>query len=248
MKTDSGESAASRPPSRSPSGAYEAASAGTEKTHVPAAPEGKYLAILTVGALGVVFGDIGTSPLYALRECFTGHHPIPPSPANVLGILSLIFWALVLTISIKYLGIVLRADNRGEGGILALMALLRPPSGSGASRHVVLVALGLFGAALLYGDSIITPAITVLSAVEGLEIVTPAFKPYIQPIVVVILIVLFLIQKKGTAGVGAVFGPVMVLWFIVLAVLGVVHIFDAPRVAGGGQPAPRRPLLRRERR
>jgi KUP system potassium uptake protein len=237
LKTDSGESSGSHPPSRSPSGAYEAVSAGTEKTHLPAAPEGKYLAILTVGALGVVFGDIGTSPLYALRECFTGHHPIPPSPANVLGILSLIFWALILTISIKYLGIVLRADNRGEGGILALMALLRPPSGSGASRHVVLVALGLFGAALLYGDSIITPAITVLSAVEGLEIVTPAFKPYIQPIVVVILIVLFLIQKKGTAGVGAVFGPVMVLWFIVLAVLGVAHIFDAPRVLAAVNPA-----------
>ncbi len=236
MKTDSGESSASRPPSRSPSGAFEAAAAGTEKTHLLAAPEGKYLAVLTLGALGVVFGDIGTSPLYALRECFTGHHPIPPTPENVLGILSLIFWALVLTISVKYLAIVLRADNRGEGGILALMALIRTPSATGAARHVVLVALGLFGAALLYGDSIITPAITVLSAVEGLEIVTPAFTPYIQPIVIVILIVLFLIQKKGTAGVGAVFGPVMLVWFVVLAGLGLVHIFDAPRVLTAVNP------------
>ena len=236
MKTESGESSASHPPSSSPSGAFESATAGSEKTHLPAAPEGKYLAVLTLGALGVVFGDIGTSPLYALRECFTGHHPIPPSPENVLGILSLIFWALVLTISVKYLGIVLRADNRGEGGILALMALLRPPSAQGVSRHVVLVALGLFGAALLYGDSIITPAITVLSAVEGLEIVTPAFKPFIQPIVVVILIVLFLIQKKGTAGVGAVFGPVMLVWFVVLAVLGLLHVFDAPQVLAAVNP------------
>ncbi len=236
MKSDSGESSASHPPSRSPSGAFEATSAGTEKTHLPPAPEGKYLAVLTLGAMGVVFGDIGTSPLYALRECFTGHHPIPPTPGNVLGILSLIFWALVLTISIKYLAIVLRADNRGEGGILALMALLRPPSTAGVSRHVVLVALGLFGAALLYGDSIITPAITVLSAVEGLEIVTPAFKPYILPIVILILVVLFAIQRKGTAGVGAVFGPVMLVWFVVLACLGLVHIFDAPRVLWAVNP------------
>lgn len=236
MKTDSGESPSSHPPSPSPSGAFEAVSAGTEKTHLPAAPQGKYLAILTVGALGVVFGDIGTSPLYALRECFVGHHPIPTTPGNVLGILSLIFWALVLTISIKYLAIVLRADNRGEGGILALMALLRPPAGSGLRRHALLVVLGLFGAALLYGDSIITPAITVLSAVEGLEVVTPAFKPYIQPIAILILIALFSIQKRGTAGMGAIFGPVMLVWFAVLASLGVAHIFDAPEVLGAVNP------------
>ncbi len=226
----------SHPPPASPSGAFEAAPAGTGTTHHGAPPKGKYLAVLTLGALGIVFGDIGTSPLYALRECFTGHHPIPPTPENVLGILSLIFWALVLTISVKYLAIVLRADNRGEGGILALMALMRPPSKPGASRHVVLVALGLFGAALLYGDSIITPAITVLSAVEGLKIVTPAFEPYVQPIVIAILLVLFFFQKKGTAGVGAVFGPVMVLWFVVLAVLGLAHVFDAPRVLAAVNP------------
>jgi KUP system potassium uptake protein len=230
------EASASHPPPSSPSGAYAAVTTGSEKTHVPAAPEGKYLAVLTVGALGVVFGDIGTSPLYALRECFVGHHPIPPTPENVLGILSLIFWALVLTISIKYLGIVLRADNRGEGGILALMALLRPPAKAGVSRHFVLVVLGLFGAALLYGDGIITPAITVLSAVEGLETVTPALKPYVVPIVILILLALFLIQKKGTAGIGAVFGPVMVAWFAVLATLGLVHVFDAPRVLAAVNP------------
>lgn len=236
MKTDSGESSGSHPPSRSPSGAYEAVSAGTEKTHLPAAPEGKYLAILTLGALGVVFGDIGTSPLYALRECFTGPHPIPATVGNVLGILSLIFWALVLTISIQYLGIVLRADNRGEGGILSLMALLRPPKESGLKRHALLIVLGLFGAALLYGDSIITPAITVLSAVEGLKIVTPAFEPYIQLIAIVILIALFSFQKKGTAGMGAIFGPIMLVWFAVLAGLGALHIFDAPRVFAAVNP------------
>ena len=236
MKTPSGEAPASHPPSGSNSGAFEAGPLPTEKVHLPPAPEGKYLAILTLGALGVVFGDIGTSPLYALRECFVGHHPIPPTPGNVLGILSLIFWALVLTISVKYLAIVLRADNRGEGGILALMALLRPPAGSGLGRHALLVVLGLFGAALLYGDSIITPAITVLSALEGLEVVTPAFTPYIQPIAILILLALFSFQKWGTAGMGAIFGPVMLLWFAVLAVLGVVHVFDAPQVLGAVNP------------
>jgi len=236
LKSDSGESPASRPPSRSPSGAFDAVPAGTEKTHLPPAPQGKYLAVLTLGALGVVFGDIGTSPLYAFRECFVGHHPIPATSGNVLGILSLIFWSLVLMISGKYLVIVLRADNRGEGGILSLMALLRPPAGSGLRPHALLVVLGLFGAALLYGDSIITPAITVLSAVEGLEVVTPAFKPYIQPIAVLILIGLFFFQKKGTAGMGAVFGPVMLVWFAVLAVLGGLHIVDAPEVLAAVNP------------
>jgi len=236
LKSDSGESSASHPPSRSPSGAFEATSAGTEKTHLPPAPEGKYLAVLTLGALGVVFGDIGTSPLYALRECFTGHHPIPPTPGNVLGILSLIFWALVLTISVQYLAIVLRADNRGEGGILALMALLRPSPEKRAGGGFLIVAVGLFGAALLYGDSIITPAITVLSSIEGLRIVTPAFDPYIRPIAVVVLLVLFSLQKKGTAGMGAIFGPIMLVWFAVLAILGVVHVTTAPEVLSAVNP------------
>ncbi len=198
--------------------------------HAPGPPHGKYLLFLSLGALGVVFGDIGTSPLYALRECFWGPHALPVTEANVLGILSLIFWSLVLVISVKYLAFVLRADNRGEGGILVLMALLRPSPKERSLRTMTLVAIGLFGAALLYGDGIITPAITVLSAVEGLEIVTPAFRPYVVPLTVVILIVLFFFQKHGTARVGAVFGPVMLVWFVVLAALGVTHIFAVPRV------------------
>ncbi len=156
-----------------------------------------------------------------------------PTPANIVGVLSLIFWVLILVISVKYLLFVLRADNDGEGGILALMSLIlpgRPDAGRSSLRIMALISMGLFGAALLYGDGIITPAITVLSAVEGLEVATPAFKPYIVPATVVILVALFAVQKKGTAGVGAVFGPVMLLWFITLAALGVLHIFDGPGV------------------
>ncbi len=140
---------------------------------------------LALGALGVVYGDIGTSPLYALRECFHGSHAVPPSHDNVLGVLSLVFWALIIIISIKYLVFVMRADNRGEGGILALMALVPPRFREAKGGHWVLVALGLFGAALLYGDGMITPAISVLSAVEGLEVATPFFKPYVVPITLV---------------------------------------------------------------
>jgi KUP system potassium uptake protein len=143
---------------------------------------GRYLARLTLGALGVVYGDIGTSPLYALRECFAGSRPLPPTPTNVLGILSLIFWSLLLIVSLKYLAIVLRATNRGEGGILALMALAFPKRSPGASRRrALLIGLGVFGAALLYGDGMITPAISVLSAVEGLKVATPAFEHYVIP-------------------------------------------------------------------
>ncbi len=201
-----------------------------EARHGTAPPGGRYLAVLCLGALGVVFGDIGTSPLYALRECFGGERAMAVSRANVLGILSLIFWSLVLTISVKYLAVVLRADNRGEGGILVLMSLLRPTGQDERRRRFALVAMGLFGAALLYGDGIITPAITVLSAVEGLNVATKVFEPYILPITAGILIGLFLFQKRGTAGVGAVFGPVMLLWVAVLAVLGVWHVSRAPVV------------------
>ncbi len=183
---------------------------------------------LTLGALGVVFGDIGTSPLYALRESFHEHHgrQLVVDEANVLGLLSLVFWALVIIISIKYLLFVMRADNGGEGGILALTALVRP-SGSllgGSTRWLVL--LGLFGASLLYGDGMITPAISVLSAVEGVKVVTTELDDYIIPIAIVILVALFAVQKRGTAAVGKVFGPIMVVWFLVLGVLGVSHIAD----------------------
>jgi KUP system potassium uptake protein len=192
----------------------------------------RYLLTLSLGALGVVYGDIGTSPLYALRECFHSVHGVAATPGNVLGILSLIFWSLVIVISIKYLVFVMRADNRGEGGILALMSLVRPMSRSGKTsfHRGTLIALGLFGAALLYGDGMITPAISVLSAVEGLEVAAPGLTPYVVPLTVVVLIILFVVQRVGTAKVGAMFGPVMMVWFFVIAALGVPHIIEEPHV------------------
>ncbi|MDQ2970813.1 MAG: KUP/HAK/KT family potassium transporter, partial [Acidobacteriota bacterium] len=199
-------------------------------------PRGKYLATLSLGALGIVYGDIGTSPLYALRECFHGPHGIAPTPGNVLGVLSLVFWSLVIVISIKYLVFVMRADNRGEGGILALISLIHPPRPDSRGVRWVLVLLGIFGAALLYGDGIITPAISVLSAVEGLRIATPVFENFVEPITIVILIGLFLIQKRGTGGVGAIFGPAMLLWFLCLAVLGARQILAAPEVLAAVNP------------
>jgi KUP system potassium uptake protein len=191
---------------------------------------------LLLATLGIVYGDIGTSPLYALRECFSGSHPIPATPENVLGVLSLIFWALFIVISVKYVVFVMRADNRGEGGILSLTALVTPVRATAASRRLPLVLLGLFGAALLYGDGMITPAISVLSAVEGLEVATPLFTPYVIPITLVILVGLFLMQSRGTAGVGALFGPVMMVWFLVLAGLGLFHVFDEPGVIAAVNP------------
>jgi KUP system potassium uptake protein len=189
---------------------------------------------LSLLALGVVYGDIGTSPLYSMRECFEGPHAVAPTHANVLGVLSLIFWALVIVVTVKYHVYVLRADNDGEGGILALMALVRPVV-TGRGRWI-LVSLGLFGAALLYGDGIITPAISVLSAVEGLEVATAVFQPYVVPITIVILIGLFLLQRRGTGGVGAVFGPVMLVWFSTLAVMGISGIVRDPRVLAAVNP------------
>ena len=209
----------------------------TTSTHPPdERPRGSYLAALSLSALGVVYGDIGTSPIYALRESLHGKHGIAPTPENVLGLLSLIVWALILVISIKYLAFVMRADNCGEGGMIALTALVAPqtkkPSGS---RHL-LVLVGLFGAALLYGDSMITPAISVLSAVEGLEVATPVFRPYVLPITIVILVVLFSVQSRGTARIGAIFGPVMLLWFLVLAALGLAQVFEHPGVMAAVNP------------
>jgi KUP system potassium uptake protein len=180
---------------------------------------------LALAALGVVYGDIGTSPLYALRECFVGNAGLPITPANVLGVLSLIFWSLVVVISVKYLVFVMRADNQGEGGILALLALVTSSSRDASPRRVGLVLLGLFGAALLYGDGVITPAISVLSAVEGLRVATSAFEPFIIPFAVLILIGLFAVQKRGTAGIGAVFGPAMLVWFAVIGLMGFEHIW-----------------------
>lgn len=184
---------------------------------------------LILAALGVVFGDIGTSPLYSLRECFHGLHGVAPTPSNVLGVLSLVFWALVVVISIKYLAFVMRADNRGEGGTLALMALI-PVHYRGPSARLLLLGLGLFGTSLLYGDGMITPAITVLGAIEGLEVATPFFTPYIVPLSLVILLGLFLLQSRGTAAVGALFGPVMVGWFATIAVLGAASLWHEPSI------------------
>ena len=199
--------------------------------HAPRSPHGKYLAVLTIGALGVVYGDIGTSPLYALRECFHGTHGIAPTRENVLGVLSLIFWSLTLIISIKYLIFVMRADNDGEGGILALMALVsKQPEGRDRKTRATLIALGLFGAALLYGDGMITPAVSVLGAIEGINVATDLLEPYIVPIAIVILIGLFMIQSKGTATVGKLFGPVMIVWFMTIAALGVRWIVEEPHV------------------
>ncbi len=191
---------------------------------------------LALAALGVVYGDIGTSPLYTIHEIFAGaHHPVPITPDNILGILSVIFWSLMIVVALKYVVFVMRADNRGEGGIMALMALVQ----RGVSNRPygpLLMLLGLFGAALFYGDSVITPAISVLSAVEGLEIVTPAFKPYIIPISLAVLIGLFLVQKHGTSSIGKFFGPIVVLWFFILGLLGIVNIAAAPQVLAALNP------------
>jgi KUP system potassium uptake protein len=190
------------------------------------------LLLLCLASLGIVYGDIGTSPLYALRECFYGQHAIPPTHANVLGVLSLILWSLVLIISIKYLILILRADNRGEGGILALATLV----GDVVKRGKFFFLLGLFGAALLYADGMITPAISVISAVEGLHVATPLFDPYVVPIAIVILIGLFFFQSHGTTRVGKVFGPVTILWFLVISIFGIQQIVRAPGVLAAINP------------
>jgi len=189
---------------------------------------------LALAALGVVYGDIGTSPLYAIRECFFGPHGVPVTRANVLGVLSLVFWTLAIVVTLKYHVYVLRADNRGEGGILALMALVRGKVGERGRWAVV--GLGLFGAALLYADGVLTPAISVLGAVEGLAVAAPALGQLVVPVSVAILVGLFLFQHRGTAGVGAVFGPVMLVWFATIAVLGVAGIVRQPAVLAAVHP------------
>jgi KUP system potassium uptake protein len=195
------------------------------------------MAPLILGAIGVVFGDIGTSPLYTLREAFTGHR-LPLVPENVLGILSIVFWALMIVVTFKYVLLIMRADNRGEGGILALTALVSRGLEDNPRRRWWLVGLGIFGAAMFYGDGMITPAISVLSAVEGLEVMTPALHPFVVPITVLILLGLFAIQKHGTASVGSFFGPVVSLWFAVLALLGLLQIAHNPGVLAALSPGP----------
>ena len=194
------------------------------------------LAALALGAIGVVYGDIGTSPLYTVKEIFLPATGVALNPHNIIGAVSVIFWALMLVVSLKYVILILRADNRGEGGGLALTALATHAVANKPRLRKTLLLLGVFGANLFYGDSVITPAITVMGAVEGLEVVTPAFKPYVLPISVGILVGLFLVQRFGTAAVGKVFGPVIVVWFGVLAVIGVLHIQQQPQVLAALNP------------
>lgn len=191
---------------------------------------GKRLAALSLAALGVVYGDIGTSPLYALKEVFAGNHPIPVNELNVFGSLSLFFWALVIIVSVKYVAFMTRADNRGEGGIMALIALaLREAQGKPTHSKAIII-IGILGAALFYGDGMVTPAISVLSAVEGMKVVTPVLQPFVIPVALLVLLGLFLIQSRGTAVVGAAFGPVMLLWFSTLALLGVYNLLGNPAI------------------
>jgi KUP system potassium uptake protein len=208
----------------------------TSGTSALPSPHGR-LAALTLAALGVVYGDIGTSPLYAFKESIGGEHATNVAAADVLGVLSMIFWAITLVVSVKYVLIVLRAGNDGEGGILALLALvLRQLPAQGRVTQAAVFA-GLFGAAMFYGDSVITPAISVLSAVEGLEVVSPAFKTVVVPLTLAILVALFAVQRYGTARVGGVFGPVMLLWFGVIGVLGIVQIAREPSVLAAVDPS-----------
>src|SRR4051794_35313824 len=189
------------------------------------------MALVTLGALGVVFGDIGTSPLYALQAVFSiDNRAVTPQQANVYGVISLVFWSITMIVSIKYVTLILRADNHGEGGIMALIALVRSVRVSRRIGKYVLVALGIFGAALFYGDGMITPAISVLSAVEGLEVVSPSLQSLVIPITLAILLVLFAVQRFGTHAVGRAFGPVMALWFTVLAVSGLAHVLQHPGI------------------
>lgn len=191
---------------------------------------------LLIAAIGIVYGDIGTSPIYAFRETFAGHHPIPPDHLHIYGVLSLIFWSMMIVVTLKYVTVILRADNKGEGGSLALLALISREA-QGKSWSIPIVMLGVFATALFYGDSMITPAMSVLSASEGLIVVNPAFEPLVLPISVTILFALFAFQSWGTARVGALFGPIMIVYFTTLAVLGIHHILRAPEILWSLSPS-----------
>ncbi|MFZ3128512.1 MAG: KUP/HAK/KT family potassium transporter, partial [Rhodoferax sp.] len=193
-------------------------------------------AALTLGALGVVYGDIGTSPLYTMKEVFSPATGIPPDPAHLVGAVSVIFWGLMMVVTLKYVLLILRADNRGEGGIMALTALAAKAAGHTPQKRLVLLLIGVFGAALFYGDSVITPAISVLSAVEGLEVVTPAFKSFVLPLCAAVLVGLFAVQRFGTGLVGKLFGPIIVMWFGVLTVTGLVEIARQPAILAALNP------------
>lgn len=191
---------------------------------------------LTLAAVGIVYGDIGTSPLYTLKTVFDPTHGLSVTHNNLLGIVSLIFWGLTLIVSLKYVTLVLRADNRGEGGIMALMALVLSSVSKSSRWHVPLMVIGVFGATLFYGDSVITPAISVLSAIEGLEVATPAFSPYVVWLTIAVLVGLYSVQSHGTAGIGRFFAPVMLIWFVALACMGVVNIIKSPAILAAVNP------------
>ena len=193
-------------------------------------PAGQPLALVSLAALGVVYGDIGTSPLYVMKTVFDPAHGLTASEGNVVGIISLIFWALMMVVSLKYITLILRADNHGEGGIMALLSLASSSVISRPHLRNILFLIGAFGAALFYGDGVITPAISVLSAVEGLEVATPLLKPYVVPITLIVLIALFFLQQRGTGGIGAIFGPVMLIWFSTLGLAGIINISAAPQI------------------
>jgi len=205
-------------------------------THSSNSTSNPRLVTVAIAAMGVVYGDIGTSPLYAMKEAFNGPHAVAVTPENILGILSLIFWALIITVTFKYVVFITRADNRGEGGIMALTALALRTKGASPRLLWLLSGLGIFGAALFYGDAVITPAMSVLSAVEGLEVATPMFKPYVVPLTLIILTGIFLVQPRGTASISALFGPVMLFWFGTLGTLGVIGIFKHPDVLAAINP------------
>jgi KUP system potassium uptake protein len=194
------------------------------------------LTLVCLGALGVVYGDIGTSPLYVIKTVFDPVHGLAVSEANVIGIISLIFWALMIVVTLKYVTLMLRADNHGEGGIMALLALASSSVSTRPRLRNALFLVGGFGAALFYGDGVITPAISVLSAVEGLEVATPLLKPYVLPITLIVLIALFLSQQRGTGGIGTVFGPIMLIWFATLALVGLVNLMAAPQIVAALNP------------
>ncbi len=193
------------------------------------------LAALTLGAIGIVYGDIGTSPLYALKEVFTHGH-LPVTQENIYGILSIMFWTLTIIVSLKYVTLILRADNNGEGGLIAMLALAATAVKSKPALRMRLLAIGIFGTAIFFGDGVITPAISVLSAMEGLKVAAPGLEPYVVPLTLVVLTMLFMVQKHGTGGIGKFFGPITALWFMVLAFLGVIHIIDNPAVLEAMSP------------
>lgn len=231
-------SAEAPPSSPAPTATPSATPRSTHRIHPEGRPRGKRLAVLSLTALGVVYGDIGTSPLYALRECFKPEYGLAPTQGNVQGVLSLIVWSLIIVVSVKYIVFIMRADNRGEGGILALLALLLQRTHRAADSRIraVLISLGLFGAALLYGDGIITPAISVLSAVEGLNVAAPGLNRWVVPLTCLILFGLFTVQRFGTARVGATFGPVMLLWFLAIGALGFAELVKNPSVLAALNP------------